>query len=539
MRGLNCLWISFLSIVLYGQTTTKITLESKDIELNDIAGISQFINLGTVAGSKVCAINCINKLSNQNEMMLFPFYDQTDIASALFIYHREGNLYINKIIHTGYDDVFFLGTYNKSGSGNFMVLGVFSLKLKAIKTIKIISLSTDPDFILNPIDVIYSNGNFYIVAESLIEYLSSYNSKIVLIKFDGNDISWSKIYNSVAPIHSEAPRSIVMAPNGNLCIAGTIKRSFDSAPRMMLAQFDTDGNPVTMKSVELMSPDLSFSNRYGWTYVNTKGANIHLFSQSIVGSSEPGSVLVTMFDTDLQLKTWRNYTVPIRVESAVIDGNFFLFGGQAPVDLGYEGYNLMKVNSLNAIVEQFKNYKPGLKNDHIASSSASVYDRATDHIWSVIRPNGATENYIVLLENTGVLENPCATDLVSSVAKDPMQLNEVPVNVKSIQLQLADLDVYVREINMSTSEICRVTQTEDWNQSQIQLFPNPTQFGFVIASNEEFDEIEIFNSLGNKLFDAEIHQKFYSFHKQLPGGIYFVHISSKERPTIVKKLTID
>src|SRR6185436_5801564 len=102
---------------------------------------------------------------------------------GVFIYHKDGSLYINKIIHTGADELFFLGTYNYASSANFMVLGIYSLKLKSIKTLKIVSLASDPNFILNPVDVIFSNNVFYILAESLIEFSSNYNNKIVLIRF--------------------------------------------------------------------------------------------------------------------------------------------------------------------------------------------------------------------------------------------------------------------------------------------------------------------------------------------------------------------
>ncbi len=521
------------------QSLTKLNLSSNDIIMNDVIGMSLFSNLGINPGSKVCGINCTNMTSNQSEIMLLPFYNESDITTSFFIYPKLGNLYINKVIHTGHDDVFFIGTYNNSGSGNLMVFGIFSLKLKTIKTLKVVSLSTDPNFILKPVDVLYSNNEFYILAESLISYLSELNSKIVLIKFDGNNILWANIYNSIAPINSEAPSSINMAPNGNLILSGTIRKANDTEPRMMLAQFDTDGNPVKMKTVELLFPDVKHNNRFGWTYVKSKGINIHLFSQAEIGASEPGTVLMTMFDNDLNLRTWRNFTAPIRVESVNTDGNFFLFGGQAPFEYGYEGYALMKVNSSNAIVEQFKYYKTELKNSSIATSSSSVYDRVTDRIWTIIKPNGTGENYLILLENPSVLDHRCAENLTSTVAKDTMRLTENPVNTKALQLQLSDIDASVREIDLIIKEVCNTTGVKNSTQDQVSIFPNPVIGSFNLKSDKSIEKINIYNSLGNALYQKRIDGVQFFVETNLAAGVYIVQIFFKDKSFITKKIVVD
>jgi hypothetical protein len=539
MKNLIVFLCCCVSELLMSQSMTKIKLKNNDMVMNEIVGMSSVANIGVTPASKICGINCLNTLNNQNEIMFLPFYNESDITTALFLYHKVGNLYIRKVVYTGHDDVFFLGSYNNAGSGNLMVFGIFSLKLKSIKLLKVVSLSNDPNFILNPVDVLYENNIFYILGESPISYLTEFNSKIILIKFDGADILWSKIYNSVAPINSEVPSSINLAPNGNLIVSGTIKRSGDVDPKMMLAQFDTDGNPVLMKSVDLLFPDLKHSNRFGWTYVKSKGTNIHLFSQAILGLSEPGTVLVTMFDNDLNLRTWRNYTAPIRVESANIDGNFFLFGGQAPIESGYEGYALMKVNSANAIVEQFKNYKRELKNSSIATSSASTYDRATDAIWTIVKPNGSIGNYLVLLENPSALDHRCAENFTSTVAKDTMRLAEIPVNVKSLQFQLSDIDGNVRESELEIEEVCNTTGTSGLSDNRIEIFPNPSNGSYSVNSDKTIKSLRIINSYGQQLSHTVINGKHYQSKMDLSAGIYFAQFLLSDNSIIIERLLIN
>jgi hypothetical protein len=539
MKSILSYLICFYSIALMSQSMMKIKTASPDINMYEVVGMSSVGNLGPAPGSKICAINCTNTINNQNEIMLLPFFSETDIANSFIISQKDGSLHINKVLHTSADEIFFLGTYNGNGADNIMVLGVLSLKLKSLKYIKAVTMTSDPGFVLKPLDAIYANNQFYILAESVVNYLGNFNKKIVLINFDGNNILWSAMYNANAPIHSESPRSLALTPDGNLCIGGTIKRANDYVSRMLLAQFDLQGNPLGMKAVELMSADGFTNHQFGWTHVQSLGVNIHLFSQAVIGNSEPGTVLVTMFDNSLNLRTWRNYTAPIRVESANIEGTFFLFGGQAPIESGEEGFALMKVNSSNAIVEQFKNYKPQLKNTQPISSSSSEYDRLNNSIWTMVKPNGSSENYLVLLENPAVLDHRCADDLISSVAKDPMLVSDVAINMKAIQLSISDIDGTVSELGITATEICNVTSTDDVLDLTIHLYPNPANHIINIKSYEPIEALSIYNSFGALVDHKKVGSTKYQFDANLTPGVYIIHLNLGNGSTQVKKLTIN
>ncbi|HRI34096.1 MAG TPA: T9SS type A sorting domain-containing protein, partial [Saprospiraceae bacterium] len=279
-----------------------------------------------------------------------------------------------------------------------------------------------------------------------------------------------------------------------------------------------------LKSIELKNSDQSYSHRYGWTYVKSKAPNIHLFSQSVVGRDGEGPVLVTMFDTSLALRTWRNYTASIRVESANIDGNFFLFGGQVPVESGGEGFALMKVNSSNAIVEQFKNFKKELNNSSIASSSASLYDRSLDKIWTIIKPNGTSENVAVLLENQAVIDHECSENLSSTVAKDPIGIADIDMDATPLELSLIKIDCNSSEIKLLNKEICTSSGTEINSKINLYIFPNPFSDHLTVESDQMIEHIEILSADGRPHKSLFQKANKINLDLQLFQGIYFLKI---------------
>ncbi len=503
MKYSFCFLFCISCSIILSQSSVKIEFAEKDLLFNDIAGLSVFGNLGATPGSKIIGINCQNLLTNQNEIFLCPFSTAVDIRTAFMIFHKEGSLFINKMIRTGIDDVSFIGTYSQTGATHLMVFGNFNVKLKALTSLKMITSVIDPGMVLKPVDILYHNFNFYILAETLVNFLNEFNSKIVIIKTDGRSVLWSNSYNTTAAIHSEIPRSIALTPNQHIAIGGLIIRATDKSPRMMLAQIDLDGNPMMMKSVELMSADMRTNHKFNWTLVGSKGVNIHLFSQAIDNLSEPGTVLVTMFDNELNLRTWRNYTADIRVETANLDGNFFMFSGQAPVEKSKQGFMLMKVNSANAIVEQFKFFEDEIKYQSPISSSAIGYDRAVDFVWTIVKPNETSYNHLILLGANSGLDHKCGENYTTTVAKDPMLLTEIAFSAKTDQMQLSTLDGQIREIEINTTELCYTTGSEEHQKNKVMIYPNPAKGQFTLKSDQSIENIQILD-LDGKLVSTQL-----------------------------------
>lgn len=524
MKHVIFLLLIFMVTNAYSQSMTRISIEQGGIRIDEMVNMSSYSTLGTTQGLRLGAMNCTNEDRSRGEILLINYSNPTDIKSGLILSNSTGNLSLKKVIHITTDEVFLLGAYSEAGSIGSMFFGFYNIKTHTFHNVNWLKLDKDPNFILNPIDVIYSNRSYYILAETYVNINSALNNKIVLIKYDGINVQWSKIYNDNNPIHSESPSSITLSPNGNLIVGGSFKSQTDVFYRMMLAQIDLEGQALNLKSIELKSADKSYSHRYGWIYVKSKSPNIHLFSQSVVGRDGEGPVLVTMFDTSLALRTWRNYTAPIRVESANIDGNFFLFGGQVPVESGGEGFAIMKVNSSNAIVEQFKNFKKGLKNSSIATSSASLYDRSSDKIWTMIKPNGGNENDLILLENQSVIDHECSEDLSSSVAKDPIDITDIDMVATPLELTMTKLDCNSNEVKLLNKEICTSSGTEINSKINLSIFPNPFSDHLTVESDQMIEHIEILSVDGRphkSLFQKE---NKINLDLHLSQGIYFLKV---------------
>lgn len=536
MKHVILIPLIFVVTNVYSQSMTKLSIDPFRMRMDEIVNMSSYSSLGTTQGQKLGAINGTNVDNKHGEILFLNFSNPTDIKSGTIISNQIGSLHLKKMIHISGDEIFLLGNYSLSGSIGSMFFGFYNFKTQTFRNVNLLKSEKDSNSILNPIDVIYNNRNYFILAETFINYKSNINHKVVLIKYDGVNVQWSKIYNDMNPIHSESPSSITLSPNGNMIIGGTFRSDRDVFYRMMLAQIDLDGQALNLKSIELKSSDQSYSHRYGWTYVKSKAPNIHLFSQSVVGRDGEGPVLVTMFDTSLALRTWRNYTAPIRVESAIIDGNFFLFGGQVPVESGGEGYALMKVNSSNAIVEQFKNFKKELNNSSIASSSASLYDRSSDNIWTIIKPNGTSENDLILLENHSVIDHECSENLFSTVAKDPIDITDIDMVASPLELTMTQLDCNSSEINIVGKEICTASGTLKPINGKTAIYPNPFNEYLTVEAEDIIEKVEILN------MDGRIHQVFDQRSKKinldlnLPHGIYLIEVFFKDGYSYVERI---
>lgn len=522
---------------IQSQSLVKINADSNSaIQFLEIAGSSSFGSLGAAPSSKMYTVNVLNKQSNLTEALLLNFHNAGDIKSGQLISQKSGSVQIIKTLASGSDEVFFIGNF-LNGSGNYLFVGLYSFKIKALKYVKIISDIADPK-VLNPVDVINIRGIYYLLLETEISYLGVQNNKMVLMAFDGSQILWSRIYNGVAPIHAESPNSLALGPNDNLLISGTVRTAGDNFFRMMLAEVNTDGEPVALKMVELFSADGLYNHRYGKTFLKPKGANIFMFSQSVVGRSEPGPVLISWFDASLTLRTWRNYTAPIRIEAINSDGFYFYIGGQAPVENGFMGYALMKINSSNAIVEQYKYFKEGLQNSSIATSSAITYDRGNDKTWTLVQPNGSLENYLVLLENNGLIDSDCSEDLTYTVAKDPIKITDLVFNSKAINLQLADFDISLNELNLVQTDLCRVTNTSNDATNSISIYPNPSSGNVSIAAKHNIELVKLFDLSGRLLKEFKSTHAEENLELGLKSGVYFLNIKLANSKQIVQKLVI-
>lgn len=521
---------------LTAQSITKIEFANKSIQISDVAALSYPNSIGIKNSPKLAAINVSDESVDLRKVALMSIVDSENFSGYL-LSHNGGHLSVKTVKLLNDTEALLLGSFEGAGSVPLMFLAKFDLRIKTISDCRLITLSNDPSFLLSPVDVLVERDEYYILAETYVDYLSSQNSKVVVLKTKGLDIEWGYSYNTVAPVHSESASSIAFSPLGNLIVGGIITTAGDNFPRMMLMELTKEGIPVKFKKVELYAPMLAYSNRYGWTFVKSLGANIHLFSQSVVGRSEPGQVLVTMFDVNLDLRTWRNYTVPIRVETSMIEPGLFYFGGQAPVENGLNGYTMMKVNSSNAIVEALRNFKTGINNVSAATSSSSCFESNTRSLWTLAKPNGGGSDHLVLFHNNLLLESKCAEDFTSAVYKDTMRITNLNLNEKSLIFESNSLDCKTEEINFRQESLCEPTDVEHIEGEQLELFLNDNK-EINVKSNLGIKSIMLYGIQG-KAFELQKKNEFlYKVKDENYTGLGIVFIQLNSGLLVSRKIFI-
>lgn len=525
--GLSC---------LVAQSISKVEFDTKSLLISNVAALSYPSSVGVKIAPKLAAMNVTDLNSNLRKIALMSFVN-TDNMAGYVISHSGGHLSVTTVKLLNDSEAILMGQFDGGASVPLMFIAKFDLRIKAISDCRLITLSNNPGFRLRPIDVLVERDEYYILAETYVDYLSSQNSKVVVLKTNGLDMEWAYSYNTVAPVHSESASSIAFSPLDNLIIGGIITTAGDGFPRMMLMELTKDGHPVKLKKVELYSPGLSNSHRYGWTFVKSLGANIHLFSQSVIGRSEPGQVLVTMFDLNLDLRTWRNYTVPVRVETSLIEPGLFYFGGQAPVENGLDGYTMMKVNSSNAIVEALKNFKTGINNVSPASSSAACFESSTRSLWTLAKPNGANSDYLVLFQNNLLLESKCAEDFTSSVFKDTIRITNLNLNEKQLIFESNKLDCKTEEIMFRKESLCEPTDVKNIGSTDLLLFMN--KYGELnVQSAEGIKSIALYGIQGRMIEIIKKTEHVYRVKNDNYTGLGIVSIQLNSGRMVNRKILI-
>ncbi|MBK8955814.1 MAG: hypothetical protein IPM34_09675 [Saprospiraceae bacterium] len=537
-------YIFFLLLILawnefYAQSYVNMYAEDSDYKITKAVSMYSVGNLSATPANKYLGMNAVDEKNGKAGILVSQFLNPLEIKSSIFFTIPEGKLELVKLFGDGDYEMYLFGMFENASGETYPFVAKYNYRLQQLSSFKVIDLPNDPDLRLNLKDVISEADQFYLLASTEIDYLSARHQKVVLFNYNGNGIPWAKTYNVVAPIHSEAPTHLTFDPNGNIAIAGTIKSSGDNFDRMMLMQVNTNGDPGLLKKVELLAPNLTFSNRYGWTYVKTRGTNVHLFSQAVIGGSEPGQLLVTMFDVNYALRTWRNYTVPIKAEFSMIDGNFFYFGGQSPLGSVYNGYTMVRVNSSNAIVEAVKYFEKGIHNENTETSSTACYDRANDKIWSAVKSNNKSDHGVLVIENPSSLTHLCGSNLTSTVAKDTMRITDLTLSAKNLELRLSDFSALAQDIKMLSKEICETTNQDDYAVNRIETFYRPDVQTLTIHKDQPLKDLQLIDYSGKSIFNMTDHSDGpVEVKVPLPAGIYFLRAHTENGLRHISKFAV-
>ena len=522
----------------WGFTQTYLNVSSVDTQMVFTNLAAQCLQ--TVSGghtTKIAGVNFIDLNSNNNGFFIFQFSNQEDIETGLKFKANEGQLQLSKILDVGGSDFVLLGTLITDNWGNYPFIATFDGRIKKITSAKIFSIASG-NATFELIDGIYHESKYYLLLKTQVEYLGSQKDKLLLVAYNGTSIDWSNIYNTTAPIHNESPLNIAIDPNGNIAVAGTIQTAGDAYARMMLAEVRLDGQAERLKRIELLGPNQTYSNRYGRTFLASRFTNLHLFSQSVIGRSEPGQLLITMFDVDYNLRTWRNYTIPIRAESALVTNEFFYFGGQAPVESGFKAYSMLKINATNAIVEAAKSFEEEVDNFSVATTSASCFDVVNQKVWTFIKDKDVAENDLLIIENEPTFNHACSQNLSTAVAKDSIRIQEIAFSSKTIDFLVSDITLSFYEIQLKRNEACFATFGEESSRDSFNVYYDFSKKSIRILNGNLGSPCLIFNVYGHLICHLSAFDFSNELYCDLQPGVYLFWTRNAKGFPVAKKFIV-
>ncbi len=392
----------------------------------------------------------------------------------------------------------------------------------------------------------FRNVKLLKVKDNLFVYYTFNNNKGVLynqtqkLDLSGNIVETYSLH-SFKNINEELVDAIVLN-NGKFVVAsiGTdsvAKLKYRISLHLLNQEFEVEKSSefkfFNASNVEL--------NRFGKIELGLNGSNIHLASQEITGRDGHGKITLSMIDTNLTLRTWRNYSGDIVMEDFNIIPGRFLVSGQRPVVNGKEGYAIASINNLNAIPELLSYYTDGFVNSSLATHS---FIGTTDSrsLMLVARPNQTSIPYIAFAIQKDSTSNSCHNSFSFNVTKDPLELNEVELLIAdSIGFfGIRQLDsVLLTPLIVEKELLCRASSVLDAGYNEFAQYNTIGNQSLVLKLDVSSykNMIKVYNVEGIEMDLPS--NRFSNYHielniEKLFAGIYYIVIDQKKIGTFIK-----
>lgn len=351
------------------------------------------------------------------------------------------------------------------------------------------------------------------------------NNRIMIrnYTFDGN-LNWgSQYFNSLTD--REYLEQLIVCPRNNLFFATRLSDSTSGLlSNIRMHKINARGVPVESRKFTITNNGTEVK-RFGKIFLKTNNTNLHLATQEIIGRDGHGKITITMIDSNLNLRTWRNYSGEMVLEDFRLSPGRFLLSGQRPINNGKEGYAIASINSANAIPEVLSIYSDGFYNSSLASDSR-IGTTDTRTILLIAKPNKSDEKGFSVAVQRDSSASLCNQSYIFEVTKDniTLDLDEV-IGFDSLMKEdfTDDLNFSIEEIEFDMAQICSITNINviPNHKPKIQIYSDEI---LVFAKNEK---ISIY-SIEGKCIQAQYLKISADLicikTNELPRGIYFMQI---------------
>ncbi len=312
----------------------------------------------------------------------------------------------------------------------------------------------------------------------------TFQGDAVLIKLSSaGDIVWANKYNNNPPAFFTG-QDVLIAPNGFMCM-------FSTSNKIALVKTDFSGNVIWSSSIPAggfgsfpaSQPKIHATSDGGFILVNGTGDSFGNNNNTELLKVDSSGNLLWAQDLDLNA-----------IEALQTKDSGFIILGNGPL-IGAAPHMTTPLPQIGI-----------LKTDSLGNGSGCA------------NPDGSTSSVDSVI-GTIIF----ATQISGSVLTDVF-----PV-VNAITLVVDSGCVY------------RSGGVHELSVADFTISPNPTSSLFVVSSSDFGDKnsrIEIFSTLGEKVYSSPLNLKLQTLNPKLPAGIYFVQVGD-EKKRVVKKLVVE
>lgn len=537
----SILFLLFFANLASGQSVYRFSPLQKNVLIDEVVEFSSpSPAISSTLPPAILAVNFHYSDLDVAGGILLKFNERTECTQSILLTVKDGNIQLKDQIQVGADLIVLANYFSKTSQNTGVLIARINIETKLVIWSHLFG-SGHPIDSYSAADIYYSRGFLYVLTNRSTLVGPSSRDRMSIWKLSENgDLSFSLTINNDNVGDVDFGTSIAITPDNHILAVGLSTPVNSALGRIVMSKLSLTGQ--MQLSRELVFKDVNGRvQRPDFPFLDINSGNIHIACQAVLGRSDQGVILITMLDSDLNLRTWRDYSPKIHMEEFRIGGGKFLLSGQEPVTNGGDGYGMVGINNLNAIPEIVDYYRTGFESVSIATSSSIVYHNAWQQYLMASRPNKTGESFVNIVERKSDLHGSCAEPFTFSVTKDEVTVNDIGVlHADSLILMKESFNFDLTDINFARESICLETGIHDNTESEFILSPNPaTKFLNVTHDLENIQDskIYIYDVFGRMVFVKSMQSKSENLDiSSLTKGLYLISLQDEKlRKKVVKR----
>ncbi len=446
------------------------------------------------------------------------FNSNTGTVSSTKTYSISGSDFmVNGACKSNSDGLYMLASESNSLTQTGVICK-YNLTSNSFTWRRKLNVSTEPFYFTS---IAYDNDKFLYALGSVYDNTNG-NNDLCITKLDTNGaLIWVKILGE--SVWEETPNQIIYNGKRELYVSSVGFTGPFGKPTLI--RLDSSGTVLNTLALSTSS-----SPRFGSNQMVTVNGKIICVSQTVVGPSDPGPVLIRVIDSSMVVST-NKIISGISVKSVFAKNNTILLSGQAPVTSGLSGFRSVRLDDqLNVIGSRYFNHIPTSS----ISSSSSCFINATNQSTHFFKSGGIDSVFVV---KTDAFEFTSCRDTVYTPPLTTLTYTTIAFNYSYTPLTatLTTISIPITSSTFSTVTLCSGITTgisSSKSMPTVSVFPNPAQDVVYITDAENtFSSVFVTTVLGEEVMFVD-KKEFPLNVGFLTNGIYFFHFLDAEKRAV-------